>query len=404
MYVEDYLELLAGLSEKHIEKKFFLHARDQTLINSLARQTFQATPLTDRQHELTKRKLLEYKEQFDVYSLTSLEEDLDTLRMPLREIDRSKTVTITSINDELCIAVRFPFSKKMIKHIDFLQSLQTKKQYDKRSKTHFVPFSDGNVFSVVDRLIDCNFVIEKRLSDFYRILKEMDNDKEKYAPGIYGLTIKNLHDKAIDYAISAIGEPSIENLAAYKDRENILGLKHFDDIELQRSIANLQPLTKRIVSRSKTAIFIDNKEFTFNNIVESILELYRLPVAIVLPKEQEIDGLINTHQSFKNIIFDENISVLFRLDNDEDDGYNFNTYVKKNNLNSPLDKDTKIVYINNSKLPKPLIASNWLPEVTILYGNSRTSTNVQLYINSCDLVIHYTDVELPWGKQDIEKI
>ena len=62
MYVEDYLELLAGLSEKHIEKKFFLHARDKTLINSLARQTFQATPLTNRQHELTKRKLLEYKE------------------------------------------------------------------------------------------------------------------------------------------------------------------------------------------------------------------------------------------------------------------------------------------------------------------------------------------------------
>ena len=92
------------------------------------------------------------------------------------------------------------------------------------------------------------------------------------------------------------------------------------------------------------------------------------------------------------------------MDNDDDDGYNFNAYVKKNNLNSPLDKDTKIVYINNNKLPKPLIASNWLPEVTILYGNSRTSTNVQLYINSCDLVIHYTDVELPWGKQDIEKI
>tara|TARA_B100001057_G_scaffold500467_2_gene615693 strand:- start:234 stop:1448 length:1215 start_codon:yes stop_codon:yes gene_type:complete len=404
MYVEDYLELLAGLSEKHIEKKFFLHSRDQTLINSLARQTFQATPLTDRQHELTKRKLLEYKEQFDVYSLTNLEEDLDTLRMPLREIDRSKTVTIANIDDELCIAVRFPFSKKMIKHIDFLQSLQHKKQYDKRSKTHFLPFSDSNVFSVVGRLIDCNFVIEKKLNDFYRILTEMDDNKENYAPGIYGLTIKNLHDKAIDYAISAIGEPSIENLAAYKDRENILGLKHFDDIELQRSIANLQPLTKRIVSRSKTSIYINNKEFTFNNIVESILELYRLPVAIVLPKGQELDGLVDTHKSFQNIIYDDNISVLFRLDNDDEEGYEFNSYVKKNKLNSPLDKDTKIVYINNNKLPKPLITSNWLPEVTILYGNNRTSTNVQLYLNNCDLIIHYTDVDLPWGKQDIEKI
>ena len=96
--------------------------------------------------------------------------------------------------------------------------------------------------------------------------------------------------------------------------------------------------------------------------------------------------------------------MLFRLDNDGYGVYEFNSYVKKNNLNSPLDKDTKIVYINNSKLPKPLISNNWLPEVAILYGNSRTSNNVQLYLNSCDLVIHYTDVELPWGKQDIEKI
>ncbi len=404
MYVEDYLELLAGLSEKHIEKKFFLHTRDQTLVNSLARQTFQATPLTDRQHELTKRKLIEYKEQFDVYSFSNLEEDLNNLRMPLREIDRSKTVTMVNKNDELWIAVRFPFSKKMIKHIDFLQSLQPKKQYDKRSKTHFIEFSESKLFSVVDRLIDCNFVVDKKLIEFYRILKEMEDNKENHAPGIYGLKIKNLHEKAIDYAISAIGEPSHENLAAYKDRENILGLKHFDDVELQKSISNLQPLTKRILSRSKTGVFVDSKEFTFNNIVESILELYRLPVAIILPKDNELDGLVETHQSFRNIIFDENISVLFRLDNDGDVGYEFNSYVKKNNLNSPLDKDTKIVYINNSKLPKPLISNDWLPEVAILYGNSRTSNNVQLYLNSCDLIIHFTEVDLPWGKQDIEKI
>ena len=404
MYVEDYLELIAGLSEKHTDKKFFLHTRDQTLINSLARQTFQATPLTDRQHELTKRKLLEYKEQFDVYSFNNLEEDLNNLRMPLRQIDRSKTITPYNDDNGEWIAVRFPFSKKMIKHIDFLQSLQLKKQYDKSTKTHYIEFNEKNVYAIIDRLLNCNFDVEKSLIDFYRKLKEMEDNKEDYAPGIYGLTIKNLHDKAIDYAISAIGEPTVKNLAAYKDRENILGLQHFDDIELQKSIANLQPLTKRILSRDKTAVWVDSNEFTFNNVVESILELYRLPIVIVLPKGREYDSLIETHESFRNIIFNENISVLFRLDNDDDEGYEFNSYVKKNTLNSPLDKNTKIVYINNNKLPKPLIANNWLPEVAILYGNSRMANNVQLYMNTCDLVIHFTDVELPWGKQDIEKI
>ena len=108
---------------------------------------------------------------------------------------------------------------------------------------------------------------------YYGILKTMDDNKEDNAPGIYGFKIKNLHSKAIDYAISSIGEPSTDNLVAYKDRENLLGLKHFDNIELQKAVNSLQPLTKKIMSRENSIVFIDDKEYTFNNIVESVLEL-----------------------------------------------------------------------------------------------------------------------------------
>ena len=103
----------------------------------------------------------------------------------------------------------------------------------------------------------------------------MNDDKENNAPGIYGFEIKNLHAKAIDYAVTSIGEPNVDNLVAYKDRENLLGLKHFDDVELQKAISNLQPLTKKIMQRTNSMIFIDDNEYTFNNIVESVLELYR---------------------------------------------------------------------------------------------------------------------------------
>ena len=39
-------------------------------------------------------------------------------------------------------------------------------------------------------------------------------------------------------------------------------------------------------------IFIDDNEYTFNNIVESVLELYRFPLLIVLPKDNEYDAII----------------------------------------------------------------------------------------------------------------
>ena len=405
MYIEDYLELFVGLHKEQKAFKFFATKNDEVLMFSLGRQVMRGISLTDRQYELAKRKLLEYKEQFEVYGFDSFKDDLESLRMPLRQIDRQKLIYLKELNDIKYIAVKFPFSKKMIKHIDFLQKIQPKKNYDSKSKTHFIEFNEKNLFDIVTRFQDCNFEIEEDIKNYYGILKTMDDNKEENAPGIYGFKIKNLHSKAIDYAISAIGEPSTDNLVAYKDRENLLGLKHFDNIELQKAVNNLQPLTKRIMSRENSIVFIDDKEYTFNNIVESILELYRFPVLIVLPKDNEYDLLSHTYDSFRNIIPNESISVLFRLDNDNEDGRDFNKFVKQNHLNSPLDKHTKIVYVSNNKIPKPLVASDWYPELGLVLKNFRLMRNLQTYIDNIDLVIHYDNVHLPWGSnRKIDKI
>ena len=405
MYIEDYLELFAGIHREQKELKFFCSKKDEVLMFSLGKQVLRQTALTDRQHELAKKKLLEYKEQFDVYGFDDFEKDLDSLRMPIRSINRQKLISLKQINDKIYIAVRFPFSKKMIKHIEFLQRLQPKKNYDSKTKTHLIDFSEKNLFEIVSKLKDCNFEVEEDVKEIYGILKIMDDDKENNAPGIYGFEIKNLHAKAIDYAVTSIGEPNVDNLVAYKDRENLLGLKHFDNVELQKAISNLQPLTKKIMQRTNSMIFIDDNEYTFNNIVESVLELYRFPLLIVLPKDKEYDILSHTYKSFKNIIPNENISVLFRLDNDSEEGRDFNQFVKKNELNSPLDNSTKIVYISSNKIPKPLIASDWYPELGIVIKNFRLMRNIQTYIDNIDLVIHYDNVHLPWGNnKKIDKI
>ena len=406
MHIEDYLELFTGLSNQSTQdNKFTCAEKDEILMNSLGRQVFRQVALTDRQHELAKSKLLEYKEQFIRYGFDNLENDIDSLRMPLRQIDRQKTISLQDRNNKITIAVRFPFSKKMIKHIEFLQRLQTQKNYDNKSKTHFIDFNEYNLFQIIFKLKDCNFEVQKELLEYYRLLKIMKDDKENNAPGIYGFEIKNLHAKAIDYAVTSIGEPNVDNLVAYKDRENLLGLKHFDDVELQKAISNLQPLTKKIMQRTNSMIFIDDNEYTFNNIVESVLELYRFPLLIVLPKDKEYDILSHTYKSFKNIIPNERISVLFRLDNDNEEGRDFNQFVKNNELNSPLDNLTKIVYISSNKIPKPLIASDWYPELGIVIKNFRLMRNIQTYIDNIDLVIHYDNVHLPWGNnKKIDKI
>ncbi len=61
--IEDCLELLAGFRKE--SDKFSLMKEDYTIMNSIARQVFKGTALTDRQLALMQTKLLAYKDQFE---------------------------------------------------------------------------------------------------------------------------------------------------------------------------------------------------------------------------------------------------------------------------------------------------------------------------------------------------
>ena len=151
-----------------------------------------------------------------------------------------------------------------------------------------------------------------------------------------------MHTKAIDYALSSIGEPDIENLARYKDKQETLGIVHFDDKDLVQSINGVQPLTRRIVYRTKRQVFIDKNEFTIDNLVESLLELHRFPVLVMLPDNNNSLELMHKMQtSFKNIISNDSVTNLFRKDNTTAENKEYNTYIKQNNLNNSLAFDKK---------------------------------------------------------------
>ena len=68
-------------------------------------------------------------------------------------------------------------------------------------------------------------------------------------------------------------------------------------------------------------------------VLESLLELNRFPVLVVLPNESPLDGLIKLHKGLTNIIFEQDTSVLFRIDNDKESGRDFNEYIKLHKLN-----------------------------------------------------------------------
>jgi len=391
--IEDYIEILSGVVTRDDQVfDFKINSNDQSLIFSLAKQCIRGTALTDRQFELAKQKITEYKDQFYKYGFDEL--TLENLRQPLREIDRSKWIK----SNDTHISIRFPFTKKVIKYIDFLQNIGDHRLYDKKNKIHYVELNETNIYTVIDKFKNANFDIDDSLKIIYENILQMKNKKEEFAPGIFSLKLKNLHSKAIDYALSSIGEPDIGNLARYKDKQETLGIVHFDEDDLTQSINGVQPLTRRIIYRKKRQIFIDNKEFTIDNMVESLLELHRFPVLVMLPdNNNSIELMHQVQTSFKNIISNENVTNLFRKDNTTAENREYNLYIKENKLNNSIAFDTKIVYTSNNKIPKPLLVADWIPSVAIILESKRLQATVDNYLNDLDLVIHYDDSTTPWA-------
>jgi hypothetical protein len=146
---------------------------------------------------------------------------------------------------------------------------------------------------------------------------------------------------------------------------------------------------------NKHTIMSKNK-LTFFDVCNTINELKRFPLLVILSKGQENQDLINLINSLKNFIDVQDISVLFRLDNISENNIDFNENVKKLKLNNKITNATQIIILNNEKIPKPLLLSNWHATTTLQLASTRHSRLVSKYYDRSDLVIHYDAQPTNW--------
>ncbi len=389
---EDCLTLLTGVripkqgKTSYEDFGFHLKQNDATILISIARQLSKGVAMTDRQYALVKEKLTnDYADQFN-------EKNIDVLAISkikkygLREIDRSHWLRIVSRNNEEFLAIRFPFSNKIIKRVQEIKNLNPLRntQYDKH--THHFPVNAENLFKLMQiaKRFEHKFEIQQEILDAYNVLLGYYENKEEYIPGVYDYKIKNLPDNAVNYLLKTIGDPK-DNIVLYYERRYLYGLHSFDNIN--QYIREYSTLSQIIINRDNPEIVINN-EFNFDQIISSVTELKRFPILIVLDENNAFDKLVETYNSLKYSINSEDVSVLFRLDGSDP----FNEYVKQKKLNNPVAENTKIVYINSSKLPKPLIKSGWVPNCVVNYDSRSLRFNhVTAFSQQCDLQIICND-------------
>jgi hypothetical protein len=390
--VEDYIEILAGVQAGGNSIK--LERPDYNLITSLARQTFRGVAYTDRQFELAKNKVLHYQDQLNAGGFNVLDEHLKTPRMPLREIDRSRWIKIVDNIDEITeftsskapfIAVRFTFQKKLI---SALETLQVKNiHYDKRTKVQYFEYSEQNLFRIVSAFTNKNFEIDPQVQELYNKITKFS--REETLPGVYNNQIKNLPTAAIEELKNTLGTPTDENLILYKDRSLKYGL-YIDDY-----VTNVNSLHYRIAQRKSVNVSVDSKIVNIGELLIALEELKRTKILILLSNNSHqtyYDKIVDTHQHIRNLIDPKDVSVTFRLDNNSE-GYAFNEYIKRQQINNKVDTNTKIVYNVDNKMPKPLFLSNWIPDIIIVLGSSgfvATRKVLECY-PGVDLIIHYVE-------------
>lgn len=399
--IEDLILCLAGIKPVDAERDPpQLMSSDYTLIHSLGRQIFKQIGFTDKQYELAKRKVDDYSSYFAF--LDDLEEIKSTTSLPLREIDRSRWIHIERSEKGPRIAIRFTFQKKLISSIEELRrKISDKSDYDKESKTHYFEYSERNLFEIVEAFSDKNFELDELSLEIYQKLKELR--KEDHVPGVYDLTIKNLNHRGVEKLVEELGEPKKSNLLLYKDRAFKYGLEYVDPVTDE----DTGSLAYKIAHRRHPSVTINNQTYKTDELLLSLDKLDRYPILILLPQETCYDCLIELHQYARNLISVKETSVVFRLDN-QGEGIHFNNYIKDQALNNKVDSNTKLVYTLDNKIPKPLLQSDWSPQVIIVYGINRipsTKKVLECYADK-DLIIHYNDTlgSNLYYRKDFEKI
>ena len=401
--IEDCLELLAGLTQG---PKIQIESSDVTIMHSVARQVFRGTALTDRQFTVMQEKLQSYKDQF-----TALEYNIDTaiktLRRPLRQIDRTKCISITDSNEVLegvayesyksdwkWIKIRFPFSKKLIATLDDVACHDRQNHiHKKNSHVHYFPVKEKTVEILLEKFADKNFEICDELVDYGNKIKTIKTNLDDFFPYADKENVYNLLPNSKEALLTDLGTPTKENLFLFQDRSIKYGLHNV------KGVNKTDTLTSKIIFRTSHKILVKPSKYKFAQLISTLIELKRFPLLIEI--DETLEQLKALHTEISKTIPDATRSVLFRLENTVD-GQEFNQYIKHNNMNVSLDNSPNIVYISKSnKIPKPLIQKKWTPSCTLVFESKYTGrARSEIILNICDLVIAYDDENsLMWRKQ-----
>ena len=412
--VEDCLEIMTAYSEILVSPPFELLERDKKILQSIASKTFKGIGLTDKQLAVVKKILLaNYIEQFENRGIDLLK-SLEQMRGPLRELDRStylkikKASDVPELNDVInrgnfgieykVIVLRFPFN---MSYARLVNDIKKKFKYDSRylnyDNHYLFPYEEKYVYQLVQSFKNKIKDIDPELLSVYEKLCEIQVNNNLYIPGVYDYKIRNVPEQFVNFLHQNIGVPTKANLYMYKDRSKALSLEYLDEIAVQESLKGIDILSQKIACRGTYIVNINKEKWTLDQVLGSLHTLRRFPLLVVINEKNALDDYHTLFGKLRLLYPAAAHAVLFRLPNHGDQNIEFNKLVAEHKTNNPIDENTKIVYINHKRVPKPLIKSSWQAKAVLSLRSEREHNQVQNFLEPYDLIIQYDNEESQWN-------
>jgi hypothetical protein len=154
-------------------------------------------------------------------------------------------------------------------------------------------------------------------------------------------------------------------------------------------------LISTIANRPASRVWIDKTEHSLIKILDTLVELKRLPLMVVFDSRDEIKNQRNLNllsDALEICGLDSDVGIYFRLPN-TDIGLKFNKLIGEKKYNSSLDSTTKIVGVQSGKIPKFFLSNSWRPMSVIVLDNvmGMRHGKTAIYANYCDLILEYSD-------------
>jgi len=378
-------KLLLKVLNQPSDQLIHVPSRDLKVLKSLGKIISGSSFITENQSKLLLKILGENCEKFGDIKDDVIEDlKIPTWSKPFRPVDKTKKVYTGQAPDGTpLLIIEFAFSSTIRKLLTTNHKKISGITQNATGRIYSADLTEKNIVAVTELLTPHNFEFDEKIQDFYKTIKSWSEIEVNSQFLISNISHANFQKQiTADLGINTPLDDSIINDRAVR-------YQYFTE----KTEKNPENLTEKLAYRQKSKIWVDRNEYELADLFASLLKLKRLPALLIFDYNDHkkcLEELKILNDSLeKNRIF-EDIGIYFRLPNDEQ-GIEFNKFIADKQYNAQLDSTTKIVGVQNGKIPKFFLKNDWKPMSVISIGSSLKQTKTAVYANCCDLIISYSD-------------